>query len=517
MRTRQKRQVCILLPNKQHLDCTVRVRARGHEVLNSVLKHLGVSELQVFGLAVLRDNEYLFLESAQKLSKYFGKRWNRASSTAPFILFLRVQYYVESGLLILSSKVQQLYYTELRQKVLHSQSCHQEALLFQLAASALQAEVGDLEQRAERNNEEEEERGEEKRQERKHRHYFLPEDYFPSWLIKRRGRDFLLQHCPVLHVELRGVTRSQAVLQFIKEASSLQDGPVTFYRMRQEKKELRSSILLGVAMKGVHIYQVGGKQCQLYVFSWTDIERLTFQVGSKDYIHTRAYMCSHKPAYCCHFLYPCFWIVLYLSLALQGSRFEIAAVGSLCLPKLVYYTPSATHSKHILRHLSDSHRFHIITRDAVGYIQQLEDMQASHFYKEAYICDTTRLAHRLQSNRLTSSISDCSVAVETTTAWSKEEEEEEDITEFELCVDEPEELFVDSPAELSWLAELSVDGPLVLPSSYWAAVTMEMKQVSRSLTEHFQISPTSKVSVFFSLIFVQVLKSRADDEGVSMD
>lgn len=40
--------------------------------------------------------------------------------------------------------------------------------------------------------------------------------------------------------------------------------------------------------------------------------------------------------------------------------------------------------------------------------------------------------------------------------------------EYELCVDEPEELFVDSPAELSWLAELSVDGPLVLPSSYWA-------------------------------------------------
>ncbi|XP_078136074.1 FERM domain-containing protein 6 [Sander vitreus] len=450
MRTRQKRQVCILLPNKQHLDCTVRVRARGHEVLNSVLKHLGISELQVFGLAVLRDNEYLFLDSEQKLSKYFGKRWNRGSLTVPFILFLRVQYYVESGLLILSSKVQQLYYTELRQKVLHSQSCHQEALLFQLAASALQAEVGDLE---------------------KYRHYFLPEDYFPSWLIKRRGRDFLLQHCPVLHGELRGVTRSQAVLQFIKEASSLQDGPVTFYRMRQvglhiinqrkppkycncndvDKKELRSSILLGVAMKGVHIYQmVGGKQCQLYVFSWTDIERLTF----------------------------------------QGSRFEIAAVGSLCLPKLVYYTPSATHSKHILRHLSDSHRFHIITRDAVGYIQQLEDMQASQFYKETYICDTTRLAHRLQSNSLTSSMSDCSVAVETTTVWSKEEEEEEEVTEYELCVDEPEELFVDSPAELSWLAELSVDGPLVLPSSYWAAVTMEMKQV---------------------------LKSRADDEGVSMD
>ncbi|XP_051274650.1 FERM domain-containing protein 6-like [Dicentrarchus labrax] len=422
MRTLQKRQVCILLPNKQHLDCTVRVRARGHEVLNSVLKQLGIGELQVFGLAVLRDNEYLFLDLEQKLSKYFGKRWKRGSSTVPFILFLRVQYYVESGWLILSSKVQQLYYTELRQKVLQSQSRHQEALYFQLAASALQADVGDLDE---------------------DRHYFLPEDYFPSWLIKRRGRDFLLQHCPVLHVELRGVSRNQAILQFIKEASSLQDGPVTFYRMRQDKKKLRSSTLLGVAPKGVHIYQeVEGKQCLLYEFSWTDIDRFTF----------------------------------------QGSRFEISAVGSLCLPKLVYYTPSTFHSKHVLRHLSDSHRLHINNRDAVSYIQHLEDMQASRLYREAYICDTTRLTHRLQSNSLTSSMSSCSVANETTTAWTiKEDYEEDKVTEFELYVDEPEEFLVDNPAEVPWLAELlhgaSADGPLMLPSSYWAAVTVEMKQV----------------------------------------
>lgn len=74
--------------------------------------------------------------------------------------------------------MRELYYAELRQKVLHSQSRHQEALFFQLAASALQAEVGDLELR-EGNDEAE---VEEKRQERKRRHYFLPEDYFPSWV-----------------------------------------------------------------------------------------------------------------------------------------------------------------------------------------------------------------------------------------------------------------------------------------------------------------------------------------------
>lgn len=64
-----------------------------------------------------------------------------------------------------------------------------------------------------------------------------------------------------------------------------------------------------------------------------------------------------------------------LFVVVQGSRFEISAVGSLCLPKLVYYTHSAFHSKHILKHLSDSHRLHMSTREAVSYIQQLENLQ----------------------------------------------------------------------------------------------------------------------------------------------
>ncbi|XP_015259906.1 PREDICTED: FERM domain-containing protein 6-like [Cyprinodon variegatus] len=331
MRTKQKRHVCVLLPNKEHLDCFVRMGARGQEVMNTVLRLIAVGDLQVFGLAVLRDNEYLFLDLKQKLSKYFGKIWNRDSITVPFILFLRVKFYLESGLLILSSKVQQLYYWELRQKVLHSQSCDQEALFFQLAASALQVEVGDVEHQEGIKKEGE---GEEK-QERTQ--YFRPEVYFPAWLVNHRGRDFILQHCPVLHSELRGVSRSQAILQFIKGASSLQDGGMTFYRMKQEKNEARSSILLGVALTGVHIYQeVKGKQSALFVFTWADINHFTF----------------------------------------QGCRFEIAAMSSLGLSKLVYYTHSAFHSKHILRHLSDSHRFYMNIKDAASYVQQLEAFQS---------------------------------------------------------------------------------------------------------------------------------------------
>ncbi|XP_043958859.1 FERM domain-containing protein 6-like isoform X1 [Gambusia affinis] len=427
MRTKQMRQVRVLLPNKQHLDCSVRMRARGQEVMKTVLRSLGVGDLQVFGLALLRENEYLFLDLEQKLRKYFGKTWSRNSLNVPFIVFLRVKFYLENGLLILSSKVQQLYYWELRQKVLQSQNHQQEALLFQLAASALQAEAGDLE----RGEGAEDEGGDEKKERMQ---YFLPEDYFPAWLINHRGRNFLLQHSPVLHGELRGTPRSRAILQFIKEASGLQDAALTFYRMKQGENELSSSILLGVALDGVYIYQeVEGKKRVLFAFTWSEIDRFTF----------------------------------------QGSRFEIAAVDS----KLVYYTHSAFHSKHILKHLSDSHRFYVNSKDAACYIQQLEDMQTCQLHREAYICDMTDLRQRLRCYNLTGSESDCS-NMETDTTWSKVGAEEEQSPLSEV---ESEEAFVDDPAEVTWLAEflygVSVDGPLQLPSSTWAAVTMEMKQV----------------------------------------
>lgn len=46
------------------------------------------------------------------------------------------------------------------------------------------------------------------------------------------------------------------------------------------------------------------------------------------------------------------------------------------------------------------------------------------------------------------------------------------LAEFELSVDEPEELLVDDPDEVSWLAELlsdvAVSGPPMFPFSHWA-------------------------------------------------
>ncbi|XP_072312984.1 FERM domain-containing protein 6-like [Eucyclogobius newberryi] len=350
------KQVCVLLPNKRRLDCSFGLKSHGQDILDEVLEQLDISGLQIFGLAILKENEYLFIDLEQKLVKYLGKSWRKASNVGSSILFLRVQYYVDCGRLIQNGRELQLYFTALRQKVLRSQSRQQEAVFFQLASHALQAEVGDLEIQG------------------KHKHYFLPEDYFPSWLIKRRGRDYLLQHSPKLHEELRGVSQRAAVLEFVKLANAVEDVPVTVYTMKRGKKEQKFSIMFGVGPNGVCLYQdVGGRQCLLHEFTWTHLEHVSF----------------------------------------QSCRFEIHAVGSLCLPKLVFYSQSALHCKLLLKHLRDSHHFTISVRDALSHVRQMEQIQACRLYKEAYICDMTLLMQKLRCS--TSSTTDGSIELETTT------------------------------------------------------------------------------------------------------
>lgn len=62
-------------------------------------------------------------------------------------------------------------------------------------------------------------------------------------------------------------------------------------------------------------------------------------------------------------------------------------------------------------------------------------------------------------------------------------------TEFEWYPEEPEEVFVDDPAEVLWLAELvhgvSVDGPLVLPSSWAGGSEKKRKEMQRHKKPHY--------------------------------
>ena len=96
---------------------------------------------------------------------------------------MRFITYVRFFVFFRDSTSQELYYSDLRRKMLDSLCDQQEVLFLQLAAAALQAELGDAEEQILGDGDEQ--NGKENTivsEKKQNQNYFLPEDYFPSWV-----------------------------------------------------------------------------------------------------------------------------------------------------------------------------------------------------------------------------------------------------------------------------------------------------------------------------------------------
>ncbi|XP_051271024.1 FERM domain-containing protein 6 isoform X2 [Dicentrarchus labrax] len=336
---KQERTICVLLPNKDQLDIAVGPKSTGQDVFYRVAELLGIKELHFFGLTVVKDNEHIFLDMEEKLTKYFPKEWKQDSGKGlqrrplPLVLCLKVQYYIENGRLICERKARHLYYSDLRERVLRSECRQQEEVYFQLAGYALQADLGDHPL---------------PREDMEITPYFEPKEYFPPWIVAKRGVDYLLCHGPKVHQEQWGMSARDAILLFIRESCRLEDVPVTFYRLQKDKKAERGTALLGLTLRGMQVYQeVNNLRQLLYDFPWSNVGRLTF----------------------------------------LGKKFEIQPDGLPSARKLVYYTGSSFRSRHLLLHLSSSHRIYLSLQPALKHLRQLEESEEKKRYRESYISD----------------------------------------------------------------------------------------------------------------------------------
>eukprot|EP00071_Canis_lupus_P053487 XP_541203.2 FERM domain-containing protein 1 [Canis lupus familiaris] len=315
--TAEARDVLVLLPTREQLRLVVGVQATGRELFQQVCDVTSIKEAHFFGLSVVRNDEYMFMDLEQKLSKYFSKDWKRDAHEAggrpraPFVTFLRVRYYVDNGRVISDRTARHLYYCHLKERVLRSQCAHREEAYFLLAAYGLQADLG--------NHREPVHVG----------RYFEPQAYFPPWIIAKRGRAYILRHAPAMHREQRGLNPKEAVLCFIREACRLEDVPVHFFRLYKDKKEDRPTIILGLTLKGMQVY--------------------------------------------------------------QGKKFEMRLDGLPSARKLVYYTGCAWRSRHLLQLLSASHQLHLSLRPALQRLRQREEAEEKEHYRESYIRDTLDL------------------------------------------------------------------------------------------------------------------------------
>ncbi|KFV96414.1 PREDICTED: FERM domain-containing protein 1, partial [Fulmarus glacialis] len=320
----ESRSVCVFLPTREQLSLAVGVKATGQELFQQVCDLVKIKEPHFFGLSIVKNNEYVFIDLEQKLSKYFSKEWKKETTkgtekfSPPFVAFFRVQYYVENGRVISDKVARQLYYCHLKEQVLMSRCNHKEEIYFLLAAYSLQADLGNYKEKVHAGK------------------YFEPQAYFPQWIIAKRGSDYILKHAPEMHREQQGLSAKEAVLKFIKESCLLEDVPVHFYRLQKDKKEDRPTVILGLTLRGMHIYQeVNHVRQLLYDFPWSHIGKLAF----------------------------------------LGKKFEIQPDGLPSARKLVYYTGCPFRSRHLLQLLSNSHRLFLNIQPVLKQIRKLEEAE----------------------------------------------------------------------------------------------------------------------------------------------
>lgn len=334
------RDILVILPTWEQLRLSVEVTATGQELFQTVCDMAHIREAHFFGLSIIRNNEYVFLDLKRKLSKYFSGDWKTERhkrdkvSRAPFITFFRVQFYVKNGRAISDKRARHLYYCHLKEQVLRSRCTHREEAYFLLAACGLQADLGDHQESVHVGK------------------YFEPHAYFPQWIINNRGADYILRHVPAMHREQRGLSPKEATLRFIRDACRLEDVPVHFFRLYKEKKDDHPSILLGLTLNGVLIYREADHVPQLlFDFPWSHISKVTF----------------------------------------LGKKLEIRPEGLWATQKLLFYTGYAWRSRYLLQLLRTTHQLHLSLQPVLRWLQRLEEAEEKKGYRESYISDPLEL------------------------------------------------------------------------------------------------------------------------------
>ncbi|EFA10328.1 protein expanded [Tribolium castaneum] len=251
------RFLALHLLHQQTLYFIVQAKSRVRELYQQTCLHFaqqGMLDTDLFGLALICDGEYLFAELDSKLSKYAPKSWRSshshgldANGRPALAFYFRVQFYVDSPLLLRDETTRHHYYLQLR---LNASSGAAGDVAMHLAGLALQADLGD----------------------RTDSTTFRPEDYVPPNL---RG-PAALRTIQVLHRSHRGLSKTEARSRFITEACQLEE-PVNahVFRLRASKAEQApGSILLAVCAKGLKVCPDNNPPS---IFLWSSIGKLSFE------------------------------------------------------------------------------------------------------------------------------------------------------------------------------------------------------------------------------------------------
>ncbi|XP_030835107.1 tyrosine-protein phosphatase non-receptor type 13 isoform X4 [Strongylocentrotus purpuratus] len=262
----EKKRVTAVMLNGRRLDLLCDLGTSGQELFDLIASHLGLNERSYFGIAYIKEGEYLFIDPDTKLYKVGPETWReeakkrskKVGSKEKFTVFFRVKYYVENVSLLRDQLTRHQYYLQLRRDILEERTKCDDRAALQLAALALQAEMGDHDDSTSRN-------------------YFLPEHYVAAGMIESIGVANIRARLPPMHEAQKGMSDVEAEFDFLMEARKLPEYGIHFHRVTHNKKESTRGVWLGVCTRGIIVYEKGGKaRKQVHAHPWNKTKKIAF-------------------------------------------------------------------------------------------------------------------------------------------------------------------------------------------------------------------------------------------------
>ncbi|NXJ04685.1 PTN13 phosphatase, partial [Odontophorus gujanensis] len=258
-----RRKVNVMLLSGQKLELTCDTKTICKDVFDMVVAHIGLVEHHLFGLAILRDNEFFFVDPDIKLSKVAPEGWKEESKKknkppVNFILFFRIKFFVDDVSLIQHTLTCHQYYLQLRKDILEDRMhCDDETALL-LASLALQAEYGDYQAEVHGVS------------------YFRLEHYVPARVMEKLDTSYIKEELPKLHSTYVGASEKEIELEFLKLCQRLTEYGVHLHHVLPEKRS-QTGILLGVCSRGVVIFEVhNGARTPVLRFPWRETKKISF-------------------------------------------------------------------------------------------------------------------------------------------------------------------------------------------------------------------------------------------------
>ncbi|KAM3914584.1 FERM domain-containing protein 4B isoform 1-T1 [Leptodactylus fuscus] len=241
------------LLDDRKLELLVQPKLLSRELLDLVASHFNLKEKEYFGISFLDDTgQFAWLQLEQRVLDH-----DLPKKSGPVTLYFVVRFYIESITFLKEITTVELFFLNAKACVFKGQIEVDSETVFKLAALILQEARGDFSS------------DENARKDLK----ILPA--LPTRTLQEHPsltycEDRVIEHCK----KLKGVTRGQAIVRYMKIVEALPTYGVHYYKVKDKQG---IPWWLGISYKGIGQYDIQDKIKPRKLFQWKQLENLYFR------------------------------------------------------------------------------------------------------------------------------------------------------------------------------------------------------------------------------------------------